>query len=38
MLRRMYVLAEDEKMLVVVLTSVEDTTPKKVQKTEVEEN
>ena len=34
----MYVLAEDEKMLVVVLTSVEDTTPKKVQKTEVEEN
>ena len=38
MLRRMYVLAEDEKILVVVLTSVEDTTPKKVQKTEVEEN
>ena len=38
MLRRVYVLGEDEKMLVVVLASVEDTTPEKVQKTKAEEN
>ena len=38
MLRRMYVFAEDEKILVVVVASVEDTTPEKVQKSEAEEN
>ena len=34
----MYILAEDEKILVVVLASVEDTTPENVQKTKAEEN
>ena len=38
MLERMYLLAEDEKVLVVILASAEDTTPTKVQRAVAEAN